>query len=267
MTQLDQLKTSALPRLRKADRRKQILLDLKLRPHLRISELAERFGVSTETVRRDVDALAGKGLIDRAHGGASRPVPGPYPSLDERQRDRRIERERIGRLAAGLVQPGETLMVDSGSTTLQMARFLAFAGTPCRVITNSLHIAMTLGSSDRASVILCPGDYLARESAVIGDEALEFLARYHVDRAMIGATALHIGGVLETVPGFAAIKRRMLAQAAQRHLLIHGDKFGGSGFRKTADLDQLHSVLVDRAPPADLARALQAAGTRISIAD
>ena len=114
-------------RLRKQDRYEQILLELKLRPHLRISELAERFGVSTETVRRDFEALADKGLIDRAHGGASRPQGGQYPTLDERQRAQFRERERIGRFAAGLIRPGETLMIDSGSTTQQMARFLAFA--------------------------------------------------------------------------------------------------------------------------------------------
>ncbi|MCB1029217.1 MAG: DeoR/GlpR transcriptional regulator [Microthrixaceae bacterium] len=98
-------------RLRKRDRREQILLELKLRPHLRISELADRFGVSTETVRRDFDALADKGLIDRAHGGASRPQAGHYPTLDERQRDQARERERIGKCAAALVVPGETVMV------------------------------------------------------------------------------------------------------------------------------------------------------------
>lgn len=253
-------------RLRKRDRREQILLELKLRPHLRISELAERFGVSTETVRRDFEALSDKGLIDRAHGGASRPYPGHYPTLNERERDQFQERERIGREAAARVQPGETLMIDSGSTTQQMARFLAFAGTPCRVITNSLPIAMLLGESEAAEVILAPGNYLPTESAVIGEETLEFLSRHHVDRAVIGATALSVEGVSETVPGFAAVKRVMLAQASKGTLLILGKKFGVHGFTRAATLEALDSVVVDRAPPADLAQALEENGVEVLLA-
>lgn len=83
-------------RLKKSDRRRQILLELKLRPHVRISELARRFNVSTETVRRDVDALSDDGLISRAHGGASAPAQGHYPGLDERTNTHVEERERIG---------------------------------------------------------------------------------------------------------------------------------------------------------------------------
>ncbi|OOY10176.1 DeoR/GlpR family DNA-binding transcription regulator [Thioclava sp. F36-7] len=253
-------------RLRKRDRREQILFELKLRPHLRISELAARFGVSTETIRRDFDALEEKGLIDRAHGGASRPHPGHYPTLDERERDQFQERERIGRMAAAQVAPGETLMIDSGSTTQQMARFLAMAGTPCRVITNSLPIAMLLGGSEGAEVILAPGNYLPTESAVVGEETLEFLSRHHVDRAVIGATALSIEGVSETIPGFAAIKRVMLAQAQAGMLLILGSKFGIHGFTRAATLGALASVVADRAPPADLKEALRENAVEVLLA-
>ena len=78
-------------RLRKSDRRQRILLELKLRPHVRISELARSFNVSNETVRRDLDALAHDGLIARAHGGASAPTQGHYPNLDERSAARIAE--------------------------------------------------------------------------------------------------------------------------------------------------------------------------------
>ena len=254
-------------RLRKRDRREQILLELKLRPHLRITELAERFAVSTETVRRDFEALSEKGLIERAHGGASRRHPGQYPTLNERERVQFEERERIGRRAAASVTPGETLMIDSGSTTQQMARFLALAGTPCRVITNSLSIAMLLGESKAAEVVLAPGDYLPTEAAVIGEETLEFLSRHHVDRAVIGASAVSVDGVFETVPGFAAVKRVMLAQATQGVLLILGKKFGARGFRQAARLEALGAIIVDQMPPDDLAHALEKNRVKILLAN
>ena len=130
-----QIKEKAKSRFKKGERRRQILLELKLRPHVRISDLAARFNVSTETVRRDVDTLSDEGLIARAHGGVSAATQGHYPSLDERESARIDERERIGRRAAELVGEGETVMIDSGSTTIQMARALAYLGTPSTVIT------------------------------------------------------------------------------------------------------------------------------------
>ncbi|WP_439522326.1 DeoR/GlpR family DNA-binding transcription regulator [Marivita sp.] len=252
-------------RLKKSDRRRQILLELKLRPHVRISELARRFNVSTETVRRDLDALSDDGLISRAHGGASAPAQGHYPNLDERTSARIEERERIGLKAAEMVQDGETVMIDSGSTTIQMARALAFRGTPCTVITNSIPVAMTIGYGV-SEVLLCPGEYLAAESAVIGTETLEFLSRFNVDRCMIGASGLSPEGPSETVRGFAAVKRMMLSRAAKRHLLIDSHKFGRKGLAHVGELADLNSVIVDARPKGELLAALGGAEVDIVIA-
>lgn len=252
-------------RLKKSDRRRQILLELKLRPHVRISELARRFNVSTETVRRDFDALSGDGLIARAHGGASAPAQGHYPSLDERTSARIEERERIGFEAAALVQDGETVMIDSGSTTIQLARALAFRGTQCTVITNSIPVAMTIGHGV-PEVLLCPGEYLATESAVIGTETLEFLARFNVDRCMIGASGLSSEGPSETVRGFAAVKRMMLSRAARRHLLIDSRKFGQKGLAHVGEMADLNSIVVDARPQGDLLASLNAAEVKVIVA-
>lgn len=254
-------------RLRKSERRDQIVAELRLHPHVRVSELAARFAVSTETVRRDFEALERKGLVTRAPGGASAPGPGAGPSLDERSLARSRERERIGRHAAALVQPGETLMIDSGSTTLQVARFLSFAGTPCTVVTNSLHVAMTLGQSAAAKVILCPGSYLPSEAAVVGEDTIEFLRGYRVGRCFIGATALLPDGPMETVEGYAAVKRGMLAQSDRRHLVIDSDKFGRGGFARLGPLGLFDSIITDSAPGEALAAALATAGVEIDVAD
>lgn len=253
------------PRLKKAERRRQILLELKLRPHVRISDLAERFNVSTETVRRDFDALSEDGLIDRAHGGASAAVQGHYPGLAERANARVIERERIGRLAASLVEAGETVMIDSGSTTIQAARSLAYFGTQCRVVTNSIPVAMTLGHGV-PQVILCPGEYLPAESAVVGTDTVEFLSRFNVDRCMVGASGLSAEGPSETVRGFAAVKRIMLRQAAKRHLLLDAQKFGRRGFARIGGMADFDSIVVDARPQGELLEALDGAGVQISVA-
>ncbi|WP_102108297.1 DeoR/GlpR family DNA-binding transcription regulator [Oceaniglobus roseus] len=251
-------------KLRKSERRRQILLELKLRPHVRISELAQRFDVSTETVRRDLDSLAQNGLISRAHGGASAPVQGHYPGLSERSNARGAERERIGKRAAELVREGETVMIDSGSTTIEAARALAWLGTPCTVITNSIPVAMTIGHGT-PQVLLCPGEYLPPESALIGTETLEFLARFSVDRCLIGASGFSAEGPSETVRGFAAVKRVMIARARERHLLIDSDKFDRKGFSRVGDMEELTSIVTDRKPRGELLSAIEGAGVDILV--
>ena len=261
-----QTKEKDTGRFKKTERRRQILLELKLRPHVRISDLAARFNVSTETVRRDFDALSDEGLIARAHGGASAPSQGHYPSLDERENARIDERECVGKRAAELVVAGETLMIDSGSTTIQMARALAYLGTPCTVITNSIPVAMTLGHGT-AQVLLCPGEYLAAESAVVGTETLEFLARFNVDRCMIGSSGFSEEGPSESVRGFAAVKRLMLHRATYRQLLIDSEKFGRKGLAHVGDLTDLSSIVVNKRPKGSLLSALEAAAVETVVAD
>ncbi len=243
-----------------------ILLELKLRPHVRIAELAERFGVSGETVRRDVDELSEAGLINRAHGGVSAKEQGHYPDFDERSSARLEERERIGRSARELVNPGDTVMIDSGSTTQQLARFLSFEEVRCTVITNSLPVAMTLGQSIAAEVILCPGDYLASEAAVVGVDTVDYLAGHQVDRCLIGASGVTPDGVGEEIRSFASIKRMMLRQSRERHLLIDSEKFGKPGLSRVGALSSLTSVVVDRAPGSDLNTALRGADVDVIVA-
>ncbi len=253
---------SGRARLKKTERHRQILLELKLRPHVRISKLSERFNVSTETLRRDFDALVDEGLVDRAHGGATAPAQGHYPSLDERANARVAERELIGRRAADLVREGETRLIDSGSNTIETTRALADRGTHCTVITNSIPVALTLGHG-AAQVLLCPGEHLLAESAVIGTETLEFLARLNVDRCMIGSSGFSVKGPSETVRSFAAVKRMMLQRSAARHLLIDSIKFGRKGLAHLGDLQDLQSIVEDDRPKGALLSALVAANVDI----
>src|SRR5690606_26348076 len=177
-----------MSRLRKRDRQEQILSELRHHPHVRTSELAARFGVSTETVRRDVDALSRQGLIRRAYGGAAAAPMGAQPPFGERNLARIEERARIARAAAELVRPGEVLMIDAGSTTHQLALRLAAVGSELTILTNSLAVATALGQNKSIHVVMCPGDLLGAEAGVYGPETLEFLSRYNANRAFIGSS-------------------------------------------------------------------------------
>ncbi len=233
-------------RRRKIARQEQILDELRLKPHVRTSELADLLGVTTETIRRDMDELSELGKLSRSYGGAL--ASHAHPDLDVRNRTNLREREKIGRCGAALIGEGETVMIDAGSTTIQLARAAALAAIPLVAITNSLEVATTLARSQAAKVILCPGDYLPREGALVGTETVEFLGRFHVDRAFLGASAISEHGVTEAVSDFAAIKRAMLRQARETHLLINSSKFGNTHLTAIGDLKHFRSIISDRRP-------------------
>ena len=250
-------------RYKKQERHEQILLELKLKPHVRVAELAKQFGVTTETVRRDIEDLGRDGLLQRAHGGASARHAGAHHDLDARRHQRVAERERLGRFAASLVAEGSSIMVDAGATTMEFARFLAFAETRVTVITNSLQVAMILGQSPATDVRLAPGEYLPREAAVVGTETCEYLAGYNVDACFIGAAGLSEVGVTEAIAGFGAVKRAMMRQSRVRHFLIDASKFGQTHMTRVASLDEIGSLVSDRHPTAPLSGVLRERGGRM----
>ncbi|WP_343501732.1 MULTISPECIES: DeoR/GlpR family DNA-binding transcription regulator [Roseobacteraceae] len=257
--------TSGERRLKKQERHAQILLQLKLRPHVRVAELAALFGVTTETVRRDIGALERDGLLERAHGGASAPHPGGHRDLDARRRERVAERERLGRFAASLVRDGDAIMIDAGSTTMVFARFLAFAETRVTAITNSLQIGMILGQSANARVLLAPGSYLPQEAAVVGVETCDHLARYHADSCFLGAAGLSEAGVTEAVDGFAPVKQAMMRHSTSCRFLIDAGKFGRTRLNLVTPLDEMDTLVSDRAPEDALAARLSESGVSILV--
>jgi DeoR/GlpR family transcriptional regulator of sugar metabolism len=255
-----------MSRLGKTERRERILAELRLAPHVRISELAGRFGVSAETVRRDVDALSDEGLVNRAYGGASAAPMGVQPPFGERDRARVEERARIGRLAASLVKPGEVLMIDAGSTTTQLARALTVNGRRLTVLTNSLSVAQVLGMNDSASIILCPGDYMVHESAVFGSETEAFLGRFHANRAFIGAGAIAPQGVMDVNRAAVAVKRAMLRQAETVYALIDHSKFDQRLLSLVVELRAIDVLICDEPPGGALAKSLKEAEVEILLA-
>ncbi|MGY9050069.1 hypothetical protein P775_22675 [Puniceibacterium antarcticum] len=207
--------------------------------------------------------LNSEGLLQKSHGGASPRAPGTHQVLDERQFERVGERGKLAQNAAGRVRDGQSLMIDAGSTTMEFARALAHAGTRITAITNSLQVAMILGTSRDARVIMTPGHYLNAEAALIGTETCAFLRRYHVDACFLGASALNDAGVSEAVEGFADVKQTMLEQSVQRYFLIDARKFGTAHLTKVAEICDIGTLITDVRPTDALAKALEQQGVEI----
>ncbi len=252
-------------RIRKSDRRTQILMELRWKPHVRVSELAEQFGVSTETIRRDLQEMNEARELDRAHGGASARIPENQPSLDERQTSRVEERERIARFAVRQIADGASLMIDAGASTIALARCLAVADLNLKVVTNSLPVAMILGPAPKIYLRLCPGDLLAPEAAVIGPDTSAYIARHNVDCCFLGASAASDQGISEAIPGFAEVKRAMMAQAARSVFLIDHSKLGRNELDRVAGPAPDRAIYTDRLSDSGFAQAWQAGGGELQV--
>ncbi len=231
---------------------------------VRISDLAAELGVSTETIRRDLKELGESGSFHRTYGGAVARPYGFEPAWNERFNAMTAERVLIADLAARLVQPGEVLAIDAGSTTLHFARRLATELQELTVVTNSFAVAMALAANRSIKVVACPGHYDAHEGNVTGPDTLAFLARFNVNRAFIGASGITVEGPNEVDSGAAAVKRVMLQRAEERVLLVDHSKFGRQHLEIVCPLDGIHRVVTDRAPKHALADALRRAKTKIS---
>jgi DeoR/GlpR family transcriptional regulator of sugar metabolism len=186
-------------------------------------------------------------------------------AVNERLQEQIIERERIGRLASALVEPGDVLMIDGGSTTIQFARYLAAEGERLTVLTNSLGVAATLGQNPSIKVVMCPGDYHPYEGIVTGPETITFLERFVVDKAFIGASGLADDGPSEAHSNAAWVKRRMLGQARQKYLLLDATKFNKVRHEKICRLAEIGNLVSDRRPKGRLRTALDKAAVTVHV--
>lgn len=190
-----------------------------------VGELAAAFGVSHETIRRDLRALAARGLLAVVHGGAV-PHRSIEPAFAERAEENATGKAAIARAAAALVPDGSVLLIDSGTTTLAFAQALA-GKRGLTVCTNSLAVALHLARQTTHVVHVLGGEVDRTEEATGGVDAVAAIERFRVDLAFIGAGGLTPDGeVTDYSRAGAEQRRRMMAAAARTWLLIDHTKFG-----------------------------------------
>ncbi|HQU05176.1 MAG TPA: DeoR/GlpR family DNA-binding transcription regulator, partial [Acidocella sp.] len=177
----------------KSTRQTRILAELDTTPSLRVAELAQKLGVSTETIRRDLDALTELGLLNRTYGGAIRPLSSE-PPVHERHRLFVAERERIAAAVIPHLQSAKVLMIGSGATTRHVAQRIAAELQDLTVIAHSFGVAQALGVNPTIKVLMLPGNYHADEDTMLGAHAVAFLNNLYADITILGASGLGIEG-------------------------------------------------------------------------
>jgi len=246
------------------ERRLAIVDEIRERPMVRADELARRFDVSVETVRRDLRALQRDGVLDRVYGGAT---PAGHRSAEEtfvhRSVAHRARKQAIARLAAAQLRPDETIVLDVGTTALEVARALPQTWRG-RVLTCSVPVAAELAGRPRVEVLLSGGRVRDGDLALSGSHAQAFFADFYADRAFLGSGGVHPeAGLTDYHPDEVDTRRVVIERAERSYVLADSSKLGVIAVRRVCDLDRLTAVLTDGEENTDAAAALEAAGVQL----
>ena len=246
-------------------RQRQISQALDVSGSVSVADLADSLGVSRETIRRDLKLLASEGRANLVHGGAAK-ADAAEPSLASRASANVQGKAAIGREAAKLVEEGMVVLIDSGSTTFGLGAALT-GRTALTVLTNSLPIALLLCRSPGIKVIMLGGEIDANDEAAFGVDTLAALGHFRVDLAFIGAGGISEEGEITDYSRLAAEQRHLMMKAGRRvYVLADHGKFGRSTPIRIAPVPQIAGLIVDKAPPASIARAAAERHWRIIIA-
>ena len=219
------------------ERQEQIVSQIRRNGAVRIHELTKQFGVSVETIRRDLLELERQDCLHRVHGGAV----GIAVAKQNPQK-----KEELSGYAAGLIREGDVLMVDSGSTAIAFAKMLAEEFERLTVITYSLHVFEILKKKEGFTLYLCAGAYLRDENAFCGQWALQMLEQFHAKTAFLFPSAISLqNGIMDYDQELYHLQRAMMKHADRSVFLADSDKFEKSALLKLADVNEAVTFVTD----------------------
>ena len=229
-----------------------------------VATLADRLGVSAETVRRDLRPLAARGAIVKMHGAVGLAGSGGEAPFERRMRENAEAKQAVARALAATVRDGDSLMIDTGTTTSFLARALV-RHERLTVVTNSTDAARVLSSRSGNRVFLTGGEMRGDSGAMLGSEAVAFVGRFSATLAVISAGGLDCSGVSDFDPDEADFARAVLARGHRRVVVTDATKFGRRALVSVCGFDALDEVFSDRAPPPEIGEAATTAQARFRV--
>lgn len=249
------------------DRQTSIVNLLTRQGRLSVTDIVEQFKVSEATARRDLEALAEQGKIQRVHGGALpiRQAPPEAPLL-QREQEQFFEKQRIGQVAAALVEDGETVFIASGTTTLEVARHLR-ARQNLTVITNSLPVMNALANLPGINLIGIGGMLRQSELSFVGHIAEQAIAELRADKVILGVHALSLEhGLTSDYLPETLTDRAILKIGREVILVADHTKFDSVSPAFVAPLSSIHHLVTDTAAPPEFIEALRQMGIAVTLA-
>jgi DeoR/GlpR family transcriptional regulator of sugar metabolism len=244
-------------------RRKQaILAALKLYGQVVAKELSETFGVSEDTVRRDLRDMAAEGLLQRVHGGAL-PASPAAADFAQRQQISAAGKSAIARKAAGLILPGQVVILDGGTTCVELARHLPTT-LHATVVTHSPSVAVELVRHPGIEVVLFGGRLFKHSIVAVGAAAIEAIGHIRADIYFMGVTGVHpVAGLSTGDLEEAYVKRALASRAAEVVVLASAEKINAASAYVVAEITTANTIIIERETPKASIDALAALGIKI----
>jgi DeoR/GlpR family transcriptional regulator of sugar metabolism len=233
----------------------------------RVRDLSVAFGVSEVTVRQDLERLDQEGFVTRDHGGAFlKSVPQQVQTLSLQHLSNMDKKRRIGKTAAGLVRDHETIILDAGSTTTEVAGQLT-ARVGLTVITNALNIALTLGAIPSFAVHMPGGQFKAPTLSLSGEKSADYLDNIFASKLFLATAGVSVEAGL-TYPSFAdlPIKKAMIKAASEVYLVADSTKVNANSFTRLGGLGLIHAFITDDGLSDSSAQIFEQAGVKVIIA-
>ncbi len=256
-------------RLLSEERRREILSLLGQNGRITVEEVVNRFRISAVTARSDLDALSESGDLVRSHGGGIKPLAAaPEHPLTVREGMHYEEKLRIAQAAAQMIQPLQTVILCSGSTSAELARQIR-RNPPenITVIAYSLNVACTLADVPNISLVMLGGLLRQPSTAFVGPHAEQMMQSLHADHCFMTAVGLDVDIGLTTLDIMEAqLNRRMVESAAQVTVLADSSKFGHRSLSVITRMDQVHRIITDGEAPNGDVEKLRSRGLEVVLA-
>ena len=244
----------------KEERLDFIINHLKSNQSVKLGQLSEALAVSEDTVRRDIEGLAKNGLLTKVRGGAIPHSPNAH-SFQERIHVSENEKIMIAQKALPLIKPGDTILLDGGTTTYALAGLLDI---PLTIITNNVPVAALLAGRKNLEVIMTGGRILSDSQTTAGAYAIRLLEQSHVDICFLGICSLHHKIGVTSNDFFDSEMKRAMVNCSDRIVALTGhDKIGTSEAYKICPIDKLDTIVTEIYPDNDMFESYRQRGIQI----
>ncbi|TKC19147.1 DeoR/GlpR family DNA-binding transcription regulator [Robertmurraya kyonggiensis] len=249
-----------------AERHRRIVELVNERSSIRVTELSDIFGVTEETIRRDLEKLEKEHFLMRTHGGAvSLAEDHEETSYIEREITNSNEKRAIALEALHYIEPGDQIVLDASTTAWYMAKELP--DMPLTVLTNSIKVAIELSKKGQIRVISTGGSLLSQSLSYVGPLAERSLSMYHVNKAFLSCNGIHLeSGLSDLNEMQALVKKKMIDIADETVLVADSSKFGVRSFSQISSLSSVDYIITDTRVDENIKKALKEKSIKMTIA-
>lgn len=252
--------------MKQVPRHQQIVELVTKHGYVSTEELVERFNVSPQTIRRDLNELADENKIRRYHGGATIPLSSENISYNTRKSINFSEKDIIAEEVAKSIPDGATLFIDIGTTPEAIARALNKHHKQLRVVTNNMNVATILLPNPEVRLILAGGEVRNRDGGIVGEATLDFIKQFRLDFGILGISGIDLdGSLLDFDYHEVRVKQAIIENSRSVVLAVDHSKFGRNAMVKLGNIAQIHSLFTDQRPPEQIVNILNENNITLSV--